>query len=64
VTQLLFDVLLFLLLPPPPPLNRPESYIKMDNFYTVTVYEKVRHGGGGGGLLWGEGACLCLKVLE
>lgn len=21
---------------------RPESYIKMDNFYTVTVYEKVR----------------------
>jgi aminopeptidase N len=22
---------------------RPESYIKMDNFYTLTVYEKVRH---------------------
>jgi aminopeptidase N len=22
---------------------RPDSYIKMDNFYTVTVYEKVRH---------------------
>jgi aminopeptidase N len=21
---------------------RPDSYIKMDNFYTVTVYEKVR----------------------
>ena len=23
---------------------RPESYIKMDNFYTTTVYEKVRRG--------------------
>jgi hypothetical protein len=30
---------------------RPDSYIKMDNFYTVTVYEKVGgryHGGGRG----------------
>lgn len=24
----------------PPPQVRPDSYIKMDNFYTVTVYEK------------------------
>jgi hypothetical protein len=24
---------------------RPDSYIKMDNFYTVTVYEKVRPSG-------------------
>jgi hypothetical protein len=39
----------------PPPLPRPESYIKMDNFYTVTVYEKVRHCQGGGGLGWGGG---------
>ena len=25
---------------------RPESYIKMDNFYTVTVYEKGAEAGG------------------
>jgi hypothetical protein len=35
---------------------RPDSYIKMDNFYTATVYEKVRGGGRTGweGGRWGR----------
>ena len=39
---------------------RPDSYIKMDNFYTVTVYEKV---GGECGSLLAVGAVVLLGLL-
>ena len=38
---------------------RPDSYIKMDNFYTVTVYEKVRCV-----CVWGGGATWAVGRLR
>ena len=46
---------------------RPDSYIKMDNFYTVTVYEKVRPTAGSAKKCTGPCAtvlCLMPKAAE